>query len=112
MQFYCFGNGTTIYKGKNQIGHISEHGHVRLDGDVKITDDEMERINSLAAKHKDEFMQMWNKFDDINKWRYMLEIPTVGCGFSKVGIVQWDNRNLTITEQVKLMEPVFFEMHM
>ncbi len=48
----------------------------------------------------------------LDKYIYMVAVPTSGCGFNAFTEVEHKNRHLSVEERVKLMEPVFFETHM
>lgn len=116
----CLGNGTTIcnkavteqgdYK---TIGHISEHGNIKLYVSTDyIPSEAMEKIQEVADVHKQKFLKMWNKKDYMQKWEYMMELPTIGCGYNAVQLIDRDNRHLQMPERVDLMEKAFFETHM
>jgi len=114
--FCCLGNGISVSdKSKNHesVCHISEHGHIQWHIEKnKISDSDLAAIISYAERKKAEFVKEWNKKTYYEKWEYMMNIPTIGCGFNAFTKVDWDNRRLSIEERVKLMEPVFFETHM
>ena len=120
LMFGCLGNGTTVWNRdviKNgdyqNVAHISEHGHVKLYVERQSIPEELyNRILKVAENDKKEFMEKWNKFSVNEKWRYMMEIPTIGCGFNAFTKIQWENSHLPIAEQVQKMEPVFFNTHM
>lgn len=116
----CLGNGTTVcnkavlergdYK---KIAHISEHGVVKLYvPESYIPAEAMQTIKNVAAKAREKFMEQWNKKSYLEKWRYMVNIPTIGCGYNAIELVNEQNRHLSVEERVPLMEKVFFEMHM
>lgn len=116
----CLGNGTTVcnkavtecgdYK---QIAHISEHGHIKFYvSESYIPVAAMKRIKEIAKADKEKFLKEWNKKDYLGKWAYMMDIPTIGCGYNAVSLIDRDNRHLSIEERVELMEKAFFEMHM
>lgn len=116
----CLGNGTVVcnkavrengdYK---KIAHISEHGHIRwyISTD-HVPKEALERIETVAAQDKKEFLERWNKKSYLSKWDYMMNIPTIGCGYSPIELVNKENRHLSMEERVKLMEIVFFDTHM
>ena len=119
--FMCsMGNGTTVcnkavteqgdYK---TIAHISEHGNIKLYvSDNYIPTDAMQKIKSVAAESKERFLESWNKKNYLQKWGYMMDIPTIGCGYNAMQLVDRDNKNLPMKDRVVLMEKVFFETHM
>lgn len=116
----CLGNGTTVwnkavmeYGDYKKIAHISDHGIIKLYvPENYIPAEAMQKIKNVAAKDREKFMEQWNKKSYIEKWMYMVNIPTIGCGYNAIGIVNEQNRHLSIEERVPLMEKVFFEMHM
>ena len=116
----CLGNGTTVcnkavieHGDYKKIAHISEHGVIKLYvSESYIPDDAMQKIKNVAANEKEKFMKMWNKKDLLQKHTFMMEIPTIGCGYSAMQLVDSENNNLPISERVPLMEKVFFETHM
>jgi hypothetical protein len=120
LWFGCFGNGTMVcnkavkengdYK---EVAHISEHGVIKFYVDESyIPKDAVRRIRETAQREKEEFLKMWNKKDYIDKWEYMMEIQTIGCGYNPMEEVNWLNRGKTMEQRVALMEEVFFKTHM
>lgn len=119
--FMCsMGNGTSIcnkavteggdYK---KIAHISEHGHIQFYvSENCIPDDVMRRIKEVAEADKQKFLKEWNKKSYYEKWGYMMDIPTIGCGYNAVSLVDKKNKHLPMEKRVELMEKAFFEMHM
>lgn len=116
----CLGNGTTVcnkavleHGDYKTVAHISEHGVIKLYvPENYIPDDAMQKIKELAAKDKEKFLQKWNKKSTIDKYAYIMEIPTIECGFSVFQTIDRNNRNLPLEERVKLMEDKFFITHM
>ena len=116
----CLGNGTTVcnkavleHGDYKKIAHISYHGVVKLYvPESYIPAEAMQTIKNVAAKAREKFMEQWNKKSYLEKWRYMVNIPTIGCGYNAIGVINENNRHLSIEERVPLMEKVFFEMHM
>lgn len=116
----CYGNGTCVDEKKasnryERICHISEHGHIKFYEPYSLSvlpNDVIGKINHIAVNSKKEFMEKWSRLSCYQKWYQMMNISTIGCGYTAVEIVDRDNRHLSIEERVKLMEPVFFEMHM
>lgn len=116
----CMGNGTTIsnkavtdhgyYK---QIAHISEHGHIKFYVfENYIPVDAMKKIKKVAETDKQKFLKTWNQKTYYEKWGYMMDIPTIGCGYNAVSMVDKENSHLPMENRVELMEKTFFEMHM
>lgn len=116
----CLGNGVTVcnkavtergdYK---KIAHISEHGVIKFYvSEDYIPADVMQRIKQSAEVNKAEFLEKWNKKTDLQKFEYMLNILTVGCGFTAIELVEKENKHLPLAERVATMEKVFFETHM
>lgn len=119
--FLCsMGNGTTVCnKAVNEhgdyktIAHISEHGHIELYvSENYIPSNAMQKIKKLAAESKERFLESWNKKSYIQKWGYMMDIPTIGFGYNAIQLVDRENKNLSMKDRVALMEKVFFETHM
>ena len=116
----CLGNGTTVcnkavmeYGDFKKVAHISEHGVIKFYvPESYIPDDAMQIIKSVAAEDKEKFLEMWNKKDYLQKWEYMINIPTIGCGYNAVQLVDKENKHLSMKDRVPLMEKVFFKMHM
>lgn len=116
----CLGNGTTVcnkaviengdYK---TIAHISEHGVIKFYvPENYIPDEAMQKIKSIAAKDKEKFLETWDKKSTLEKYRHMMEIPTIGCGLNAFQMINMENKNLSLEEKVKLMEEKFFKTHM
>lgn len=119
--FMCIlGNGTTVsnkavteHGDYKQIAHISEHGHIKFYvPENYLPVDAMKRIKEVAEADKQKFLKEWNKKDYLGKWAYMMDIPTIGCGYNAVSLIDNKNRHLSMKERVELMEKAFFEMHM
>lgn len=116
----CLGNGTIVsnmaiteFGDYKRVAHISEHGHIKFYvSENYIPVEAMKRIKEIAEADKQRFLKEWNKKDYLDKWEYMMDIPTIGCGYSVVSLIDRDNRHLPMKERVELMERVFFEMHM
>lgn len=116
----CLGNVTSVsnkavteHGDYKKIAHISEHGHIKLYVPADyIPSEAMEKIQSAADASKKKFLKMWNKKDYRQKWKYMMELHTIGCGYNAAQLVNRDSRHLPMSERVKLMEKAFFEMHM
>ena len=116
----CMGNGTTIcnkvvkeHGDYKTIAHISEHGHIQLYvPENYIPADAMEKIKQTAEADRQKFMVNWNKKPYYEKWEYMMDIPTIGCGYNAVSLIDKENRHLPMEKRVELMEKAFFEMHM
>lgn len=116
----CMGNGTTVcnkavteHGDYKQIAHISEHGVIKFyvsKNNIPIA--ELDRILSVAEADKRKFLEKWNKKDYLQKWSYMMDIPTIGCGYNPMEKVNYDNKELIMKERVPLMEKVFFETYM
>lgn len=116
----CMGNGTTVsnkavteHGDYKQIAHISEHGHIKfyVSGDY-IPEDAMRRIKEVAHMDKQKFLKTWNQKTYYEKWGYMMDIPTIGCGYNAVSMIDKENSHLPMENRVELMEKAFFEMHM
>lgn len=116
----CMGNGTAVcnkavtengdYK---QIAHISEHGHIKFYvSENYIPEDAMKKIKKVAEADKQKFLKEWNKKSYFEKWGYMMDIPTIGCGYNAVSMADKENKHLSMEKRVELMEKTFFEMHM
>lgn len=116
----CLGNGVTVcnkavmeHGDYKKVAHISEHGHIKLYvPEDYIPEEAMQRIKKAADSQKVEFMQKWNVKTDIQKYSYMLDIPTIGCGYNAFTLVNEQNKHLPLTERVAIMEKVFFDTHM
>lgn len=116
----CLGNGTIVcnkavveHGDYKQIAHISEHGHIKFYvPKIYIPIAELDKILSCAEADKRKFLEGWNKKDYMQKWSYMMNIPTIGCGYNPMERVNYDNKELPLKERVQLMEKVFFETHM
>jgi hypothetical protein len=115
----CLGNGTTVcnkavteHGDYKYIAHISEHGVIKFYVDKSyIPDDAMQKIKAVAQRDKEKFMEKWNRMSYLEKWEYMMEIPT-SCGYSPMEKVNYDNKDKSMKERTDLMEKVFFETHM
>ena len=116
----CLGNGTTVcnkavyqHGDYKKVAHISEHGVIELyvESDY-IPLEEMQKIQAVADADKVKFLKWWNLKDDLQKFRYMLELPTIGCGITRLDIIENENKRLPLAEKVALMEKAFFEMSM
>lgn len=116
----CLGNGTVVcnkavmengdYK---TIAHISEHGVIKFYvPESYVPDEAMQKIKTVAARDKEKFLEKWNKKSTLGKYEYMMEIPTIGCGFNAFQLIDREKRDLPLEERVKLMEEKFFETHM
>lgn len=114
--FACMGNGVSVSdrsRNHQSVCHISIHGHVQFYLDrEEIPAADLERIFAMAKTKKAEFMDMWNKKSFLDKYIYMMAVPTIGCGFNAFTEVEHKNRHLSVEERVRLMEPVFFGTHM
>lgn len=116
----CMGNGTTVsnkavteHGDYKQIAHISEHGHIKLYvSENYIPEDAMKKIKKVAEADKQKFLKEWNKKSYLEKWGYMMDIPTIGCGYNAVSMADKENKHLSMEKRVELMEKTFFEMHM
>lgn len=116
----CMGNGTTVYNKATtesgdykQIAHISEHGHIQFYvSENYIPTDAMKRIKEVAKVDKQKFLKEWNKKLYYEKWEYMMDIPTIGCGYNAVSLIDKENKHLSMEKRVELMEKAFFELHM
>lgn len=116
----CFGNGicvcnkvTTEHGDYKKVAHISEHGHIKFYvPENYIPSEEMQKIRNTAEINKAEFLEKWNKKTDIQKFEYMLNIPTIGCGFTAIELAERENKHLPLSERVAIMEKVFFDTHM
>ena len=114
------GNGTTVCNKAVEengdyktVAHISDHGVIKLYvPESYIPAEAMEKIKNIATRDREKFMERWNRKSYIEKWMYMVNIPTIGCGYNAIGVINENNRHLSIEERVPLMEKVFFEMHM
>lgn len=116
----CLGNGVTVcnkavaesgdYK---EVAHISEHGVIKFYvSEDYIPAEAMQRIRNTAEANKVEFLEKWNRKTDLQKFEYMLNIPTVGCGFTAIELAERENKHLPLAERVAIMEKVFFDTHM
>ena len=116
----CLGNGITVcnkavteHGDYKKIAHISEHGHIKFYvSENYIPEDAMRKIRKTSETYKSEFLEKWNKKTYLQKYEYMMEIPTIGCGLSVFDVVNDENRHLPLEERVTLMEKVFFNTHM
>ena len=116
----CLGNGVTVcnkavteHGDYKKVAHISEHGVIKFYvPEDYIPTEEMQKIRNTAEANKAEFLEKWNKKTDIQKYEYMLEIPTIGCGFTAIELVERENKHLPLAERVAIMEKVFFDTHM
>lgn len=116
----CLGNGTIVcnkavieHGDYKKVAHISEHGVIKFYVlEDYIPADAMQRIRSVAAEDKRKFLEKWNKKNYLQKWEYMMDIPTIGCGYNAIQLVNRESGNLSIEERIPLMEKVFFETHM
>ena len=115
-----FGNGITVCNKEvlengdyKKIAHISEHGHVEFYVPVDyIPFKKMAIIRQAADREKQKFIEVWNKKTLVQKYAYMMELPTIGCGYNAIQLVEHENRHLPLEERVGLMEKMFFETHM
>ncbi len=116
----CLGNGTTVcnkavlengdYK---TIAHISEHGVIKYYvEESSIPNDALQKIKRVANNSRENFMKTWNKKDYLQKYVYMMSIPTIGCGLNAIEKNDRENKELSIKDRVTLMERVFFKTHM
>ena len=116
----CLGNGTTVrnkailengdYK---TIAHISDHGVIKYYvRESSIPNDALEKIKRVTNNSRENFMKIWNKKDYLQKYEYMMSIPTIGCGLNAIERTDRDNKKLSVKDRVTLMEKVFFETHM
>lgn len=116
----CLGNGTTVcnkavlengdYK---TIAHISEHGVIKYYvEESSIPDNALKTIKRVANNSRENFMETWNKKDCLQKYEYMMSIPTVGCGLNVIEMTDRENKKMSIKDRVTLMERVFFKTHM
>ena len=116
----CLGNGVTVcnkavteHGDYKKVAHISEHGHIKLYvSEDYIPADAMQRIRNTAEANKAEFLEKWNRKTDIQKYSYMLDIPTIGCGYNAFTLAGEQNKHLPLAERVAIMEKVFFDTHM
>ena len=116
----CLGNGVTVcnkavteHGDYKKVAHISEHGHIKFYvSEDYISADAMQRIKQTAETCKVEFLQKWNTKTDLQKYSYMLDIPTIGCGYNAFTLAGEQNKHLTLAERVAIMEKVFFDTHM
>lgn len=116
----CLGNGITVcnkavkeHGDYKEIAHISKHGHIKFYvSENYIPEEAMQKIKETAERNKTEFLEEWNKKTYLDKYEYMMEIPTIGCGLSVFDVVNDENRHLQLEERVILMEKVFFDTHM
>ena len=115
----CLGNGTSVcnkavmeYGDYKKVAHISDHGVIKFYvSESYIPTDAMQKIRKAAEASKAEFMKKWNKKTDLQKYEYMLRIPTIGCGFTAMDLIDMNNRHLSLTDRVQLMEKTFFNTH-
>ena len=116
----CLGNGTTVcnkavlengdYK---TIAHISDHGVIKYYvEESSIPDNALKTIKRVANNSRENFMETWNKKDYLQKYEYMMNIPTIGCGLNAIERTDREHKELPIKDRVTLMERVFFETHM
>lgn len=116
----CLGNGISVcnkavmeHGDYKRIAHISEHGHIKLYvSEDYIPAEAMQRIRNTAEVQKAEFLEKWNRKTYLQKWEYMMNIPTIGCGYNAIQLVNKDNKHLPLVDRVPLMEKVFFKTHM
>lgn len=116
----CLGNGITVcnkavteHGDYKKIAHISEHGHIKFYvSENYIPENAMQKIRKTSERNKAEFLEKWNRKTYLQKYEYMMEIPTIGCGLSVFDVVNDENRHLPLEERVILMEKVFFDTHM
>lgn len=116
----CFGNGVCVsnkavmeHGDYKKVAHISEHGVIKLYvPEDYIPSEEMQKIKNTAEANKAEFLEKWNRKTDIQKYEYMLDIPTIGCGFTAIELAERENKHLSLAERVAIMEKVFFDTHM
>lgn len=116
----CMGNGTAVcnkavteHGDYKQIAHISEHGHIQFYvSENYIPRDAMQKIKKVVETDKQKFLKEWNKKPYYEKWEYMMNIPTIGCGYNAVSLIDKENKHLSMEKCVVLMEKAFFEMHM
>ena len=116
----CFGNGVCVsnkavteHGDYKKIAHISEHGHIKFYvPEDYIPSEEMQKIRNTAEANKAEFLGKWNRKTDIQKYSYMLDIPTIGCGFTAIELAERENKHLPLAERVAIMEEIFFKTHM
>lgn len=115
----CLGNGITVcnkavlengdYK---TIAHISEHGVIKYYvRESSIPNDALQKIKRVANNSMENFMKLWNKKDYLQKYAYMMSIPTIGCGLNAIERTDRENKELSIKDRVTLMERVFFKTH-
>lgn len=115
----CMGNGTTVsnkalteHRDYKQIAHISEHGHIQFYVPKNyIPEEAMKKIKDVAETDRQKFLKEWNKKPYYEKWAYMMDISTIGCGYNAVSLVDKENKHLPMEKRVELMEKAFFEMH-
>ena len=115
----CLGNGITVcnkavteHGDYKKIAHISEHGHIKFYvSENYIPEDAMQKIKKTAEICKFDFLEKWNGKTYLQKYEYMMEIPTIG-GLSVFEVVNDKNRDLPLEERVTLMEKIFFDTHM
>ncbi len=116
----CFGNGVCVsnkaateHGDYKKVAHISEHGHIKFYvPEDYIPSEEMQKIRNTAETNKAEFLEKWNRKTDFQKYEYMLEIPTIGCGYNAFTLAGEQNKHLPLAERVAIMEKVFFDTHM
>ena len=116
----CLGNGVTVsnkavteHGDYKKVAHISEHGHIKLYvSEDYIPSEEMQKIRNTAEANKAKFLEKWNKKTDIQKYSYMLDIPTIGCGYNAFTLAEEQNKHLPLAERVVIMEKIFFKTHM
>ena len=113
----CLGNGVTVcnkavteHGDYKKVAHISEHGVIKFYvPEDYIPSDAMQRIISTTEARKTEFLQKWNEKTDLQKYSYMLDIPTIGCGYNAFTLAGEQNKHLPLTKRVAFMEKVFFD---
>lgn len=116
----CLGNGVTVsnkavteHGDYKKVAHISEHGHIKFYvPEGYIPSEEMQKIRNTAETQKAEFLEKWNRKTDFQKYEYMLNIPTIGCGYNAFTLAGEQNKHLPLAERVAIMEKVFFDTHM
>lgn len=116
----CLGNGVCVsnkavmeHGDYKKVAHISEHGVIKLYvSEDYIPEEAMQRIRNTAEANKAEFLEKWNKKTDIQKYSYMLDIPTIGCGYNAFTLAGEQNKHLPLAERVAIMEEIFFKTHM
>lgn len=92
----CFGNGVCVsnkavmeHGDYKKVAYISEHGVLKLYvPEDYIPSEEMQKIKNTSEANKAEFLEKWNRKTDIQKYEYMLDIPTIGCGFTAIELAK------------------------